>query len=87
MILMCRIMNEDLNIKSYFFLRLGSHVYTRGHHLKFQLGKPANLDVRRHFFNQRVIVPWNEMPQTMVNSPSVVSFKSAFDKWCGKVSN
>ena len=30
--------------------------------------------MRRHFFNQRVIVPWNEMPQTMVNSPSVYSF-------------
>ena len=87
MILMYRIMKEDLNIKRELLFPEVRQLYTRGHHLKVQLGKPANLDVRRHFFNQRVIVPWNEMPQTMVNSPSVDSFKSAYDKWCGKVSN
>ena len=88
MILMYRIMKEDLHIKRELLFPEVKQSNTRvRHHLKVQLGKPANLDVRRHFFNQRVIVPWSETPQTMVNSLSVDSFKSAYDKLCGKVSN
>jgi len=87
MILMYRIMNDDLNIKRELLFPVLKETSTRGHHLKIDLGKPAHLDVRRNFFSQRVIIPWNELPQYVAESCSIDSFKFNYDKWCGKISN
>ena len=73
MILMFRIMKKDLDIR-------------RGHNLKVNRGKPANLEIRRRFYSQRVAVPWNELPQHIVECDLVDSFKMNYDRWCGKVS-
>ena len=55
---------------------------TRGH--QFKLNKVrSRLDIRKHFFSQRVINKWNNLPQTVVESGSVNSFKNNFDKYVG----
>ena len=76
MILMYRIINDDLNIDRELLFP-----DTRGHHLKIDLGKPAHVDVRRNFFSQTVIIPWNELPQHVAESCSIDSFKFNYDKW------
>jgi hypothetical protein len=85
MILMYRIMTEDLNIRRELLFPELKNSTARGHHLKINHGKPSHLDVRRNFFSQRVIVPWNELPQHVAESCSIDSFKLNYDKWCGKV--
>ena len=89
MILMYRIMNDDLKIDKKLLFPVLKESITRGHHLKIDLGKPAHLDVRRNFFSQRVIIliPWNELPQHVAESCSIDSFKFNYDKWCGKILN
>ena len=47
----------------------------------------AHLDVRRNFYSQRVIIPWNELPQHVAESWSIDSFKFNYDKWSGKILN
>jgi len=87
MILMFRIMTEDLDIRREdLFPNIKLTSTLRGHHLKVNYSKLANCDVRRNFFSQRVIGPWNELPSNVVECDSVDSFKMNYDKWCGKVS-
>ena len=41
----------------------------------------VNLEVRKNFFNVRVIKEWNRLPTRVVNSKSVNQFKNEYDKW------
>ena len=41
----------------------------------------ANTDIRRNFFSQRVIKPWNNLPDQIKSVSSVDSFKNAYDIW------
>ena len=86
MILMFRIMKKDLDIRREDLFSCAKLTSTRGHNLKFNHGKPANLEIRRRFYSQRVAVPWNELPQHIVECDLVDSFKMNYDRWCGKVS-
>ena len=37
------------------------------------------MDIRKHFFSQRVVNAWNKLPQYVVDAPSVNSFKNRLD--------
>ena len=39
-------------------------------------GNNTNLDLRRHFFTNRVVGPWNSLPQEIQMAPSLGTFKS-----------
>ena len=53
---------------------------TRGH--RFKLAVPhVRLDLRKYFFSVRVIKLWNNLPADVVNSTSVNTFKSSYDKY------
>ena len=41
----------------------------------------ARLHVRKYFFSHRVVPHWNSLPQHVVNTPSVNSFKLWLDKY------
>lgn len=50
----------------------------RGHSLKLYK-KSFRLNVRGHFFSNRVVTTWNSLPDNIVSAPSLNSFKSRLD--------
>jgi hypothetical protein len=42
--------------------------------------KASRLEVRRHFFSNRVVEDWNLVPSTVKNARTVSAFKKAYKK-------
>jgi hypothetical protein len=57
------------------FFTFSPNTHTRGNSLKLKI-PPGRLDPVRHSFSQRVPVRWNALPDSVVASPSLNSFKS-----------
>ena len=53
--------------------------HTRGHSLKLEK-RSHHLDIRKFFFTFRTVETWNKLPEEIVNSPSVNTFKTRFDQ-------
>ena len=53
---------------------------TRGHNLKLYSSKCKKLHPKQHSFSQRVVKPWNSLPERVVNSKSLNIFKNRLDK-------
>ena len=73
----------DIDFTTLFKLNTRSNVNmnTRSHQQQISLTHMASMktDVRRSFFSQRIIVPWNSLPPTVVNSATIESFKRNYD--------
>ena len=41
----------------------------------------VRLEVRKNFFNVRVVKEWNQIPERVKKVQSVNAFKNAYDKW------
>ena len=41
----------------------------------------VNLEVRKNFFNVRIVREWNKIPDEVKKAKSVNAFKNAFDRW------
>ena len=84
MIFMFRLMNNDVGIDKCTMFAVKETI-TRGHHLKVHTGATCKLDIRHNFYSQRVITPWNALPDFVVSSRTVDKFKINYDKWHGIV--
>ena len=51
---------------------------TRGHDLKIRK-KHSKLNIRKHFFTNRVVNDWNRLPHIAVNQENVLNFKKQID--------
>ena len=57
---------------------------TRGHSLKLKKGN-FRLNLRGHFFTQRIVNLWNALKEETVTAPSLNAFKNRLDQeWQGK---
>ena len=43
------------------------------------------MDIRRKFFTQRVVTPWNRLPEEVVDAPSLEAFKATLDVVLGSL--
>ena len=41
----------------------------------------SHTDVRKNFFSNRVVGPWNELPEKVRCTGSINSFKNAYDEF------
>ena len=82
--MMYRIMTNDIGIPSTDLFKL-KESKCRGHTHAVQYRKISRLDIRHNFFTERVIKPWNNLPQSIISSPNVKTFKKNYDRWRGIV--
>src|SRR2546425_10006650 len=62
------------------FFQLVYNSKTRGN--KYKLVKSSSrLDIRKHFFSQRVVNDWNKLPDSVIEADSVNSFKNKYDSY------
>jgi hypothetical protein len=81
MIEVYRLMTGKERIQYQQFFNTAENVYNlRGHSMKLYKERPR-LDVRKHFFSNRVIDEWNSLPQSVIDAESVNAFKNRYDKW------
>ena len=52
---------------------------TRGHNYPIIVPKCSKTDIRRNFFSQRTVVPWNNLPNEIVKSLTTEEFKIKYD--------
>ena len=71
-----KIVNNPVNIDRNDVLHFKKHTTnTRGHKCKLDWKYTPKTDPGRNTFSERVIIPWNKLPESVVNSPDVLSFK------------
>ncbi len=74
LILCFKIVHNLIGLTFSEFFELDPNQRTRGHN--FKLRQPKCITARRrNFFASRVVPAWNALPETLVNSVSVLSFK------------
>jgi len=48
---------------------------------------PPSPQFRKHFFSQRVVSPWNDLPCDIKTAPTLNTFKSRYDKYVKEEKN
>jgi len=76
---------EKLSSEQFFHLSSTGY-QTRGHSLKIAKQR-TRLDLRKHFFSQRVVNEWNSLPQHVIEASTVNMFKNRLDKYWQDMSN
>ena len=72
---------DDLRREKFFILESEIHTHhTRGHNLKIA-SKRSRTENRRRNFDIRTIDKWNQLPENIVYSNNIRSFKIAYDNW------
>ena len=57
-----------------------SRTNRHGNSLKLQLPKSCKSDIRRNTFSNRIVLPWNQLPDDIVLSKDIDTFKRRYDK-------
>ena len=73
-----RIINSQDNLNVDDFFKLQTYSRTRGHGNKI-IKLRFNTSVRQHYFSQRVINDWNNLPTSAVLAKSITVFKKEID--------
>jgi len=76
---------ERIETKNFFTFHAGKY-NTKGHCYKLET-KRSRLELRRNFFSQRVVAPWNKLLESVVTAESVNAFKNRLDKEWGNQSS
>jgi len=73
-----KILNGIDRIDQHMFFPMTNKSTTRGHSQKIAK-KHSKLSMRQTVFSQRVVNDWNSLPEIVINSPSLNTFKSSLD--------
>ena len=65
------------------FFTLSETTQLRGHDYKL-IKYRSRLDIRKHYFSNRVVSAWNSLPRDVVAAESINSFKARLDKFIKK---
>ena len=68
------------NLDYSLFFKLSGDSKVIGHTYKI-VKNSFRLDVTKHFFSNRVVDVWNELPQYVVDAETVNSFKARLDNF------
>ena len=69
------------NIDHTALLQLDDSCYgTRGHQYKLKKYR-SRLDIRKHFFSNRVVSHWNSLPSHVVDADTLLTFKKRLNVW------
>ena len=71
---------DNLDRSQFFTMRSEVHSYRTIGHSYHIYRKRANLQIRKEFFDIRIIEAWNELPEEVVNCKTLSSFKKALDR-------
>ena len=69
---------EKVRVEDFFSFHQ-SNYELRGHRYKLATQR-SRLEVRRNYFSQRVVGPWNRLPSHGVEASTVNTFKNRFDR-------
>ena len=79
-----KILHQEYDLDSSEMFKSPTDGRTRGHPYKLFKDR-VTTSLRRRFFANRVIDLWNELPEEVVVSPNVDTFKERLDKyWSSK---
>ena len=67
----------DINMSKLFTFAENS--VTRGHSYRLTAPKCTKTEIRRNFFSQRTVVPWNKLKEEIVSSLTTEEFKRKYD--------
>ena len=70
-----RIMNQIDRIDPDAMFTKTGYQGTRGHSQKLAKSRPR-LDIRKHFYSQRVVDTWNKLPESAIKAPTLLCFKT-----------
>ena len=74
-----KLINGLYNVNEKEYLTTSKDSRTRGHCYKL-VKQACRLDIRKHFFSQRVVDTWNSLPESTVTAVSLNAFKNQIDK-------
>ena len=69
---------DRIDPDKFFAVRQGSR--TRGHKFKIEKQR-SRLNIRKYFFTNRIVDNWNALPDLVVESDSVETFKMRLDNY------
>ena len=80
MIEVYKIVTGNLDVAASQFFDMQGRAATRGHSLKLRRRR-ATHHFRNMAFSNRVVGPWNNLPDHVVSAPSVNAFKKRLDQY------
>ena len=69
-----RIMTQIDKTKPVHYFQFANYDRTRGHSMKLAKTR-SRLDIRKHFYSQRVVDKWNKLPQSAIDAHTLLNFK------------
>ena len=87
LILVFKIIHGMVNIDSTKLFQYADYRATRGHPYKLKVPKISKTEIGRNRFTQRTVLPWNALPDHVIQSKSVEEFKREYDKYILNTSN
>ena len=73
-----KLMNQFEKTSSTRFFEKNSNRTNRGNDCKIYK-KRSRLEIRRNFYSQRSVDPWNKLPNHVIKAPRVNAFKARYD--------